>query len=61
MQKINCVQQINFANILKTKTTNTRLVFNLFEMWRENYCIEFNIKHALINEELIEFNVSQKN
>ena len=42
------------------KAKNTRLVFNLFEMQRENYCIEFNIKPALTNEELIEFNVSQR-
>ena len=40
------------TNICKAK--NKRSIFTPLEMWRESYSIDFNIKPAITNEELVE-------
>ena len=49
-------QELNFV---KLKMQDWFLTFLKCE--KKSYCIEFNIKPALTNEELIEFNVSERN
>ena len=49
----------NGSGTIICKAQNAKSVFNLLKMWRENYCISFNIKPALSNEELIEIHSSK--
>ena len=42
------------------RAQNATLIFNLLQMWRENYNISFNIKPAFTNEELIDLHLSAK-
>ena len=49
----------NGSGTIICKAKNTTLIFTLQKMWRENYSIDFNIKPALTNEELVELNSSK--
>ena len=49
----------NGSGTIICKAQNTRSIYGLLNMWRENYSISFNIKPALTNEELIELNSSE--
>ena len=49
----------NGSGTIICKAKNTRSIFTLQKMWRENYSIDFNIKPALTNEELVELNSSK--
>ena len=49
----------NGSGTIICKANNTRSIFTLQKMWRENYSIDFNIKPALTNEELVELNASK--
>ncbi len=40
------------SGIIICKAQNTRILFNIINMWRENFSISFDIKPALTSEEL---------
>ena len=44
----------NGTGIIICRAQESKTVFNLLKMWRENYNISFNIKPSLTNEELLE-------
>ena len=65
-QYIECFELIFIAHIpqdgsglLICKAQNNTTLFNILNMWRENFSIIFNIKPALTNEELITLNSSK--
>ena len=41
------------SGIIICKAKNAALLYEILNMWRENFCIVFNIKPALTNEELL--------
>ena len=43
------------SGLLICKAQNNTTLFNILNMWRENFSIIFNLKPALTNEELITF------
>ena len=49
----------NGSGTIICKAKNTRSIFIPLKMWRENYSIDFNIKPALTNEELVELHSSK--
>ena len=48
------------SGIIICKAINASTIFNLLKMWRENYCISFNIKPAITNEELLAIYCSEE-
>jgi len=49
----------NGSGTIICKAKNTRSIFTPLKMWRENYSIDFNIKPAITNEELVEIHSSK--
>ena len=49
----------NGSGTIICKAKNTRSIFTPLKMWRENYSIDFNIKPALTNDELVEIHSSK--
>ena len=47
------------SGLVLCKAQNTTTIFNILNMWRENFCISFDIKPALTNEELYSLHSSQ--
>ena len=43
----------NGSGVIICKSKNASTLFRIFNMWRENYSISFDIKPALTNEELL--------
>ena len=43
----------NGSGIIICKAQSAIILFNILNMWRENFSISFNIKPALTNEELL--------
>ena len=46
----------NGSGVIICKAQNTRIIFNLLNMWRMSYGISFDIQPALTSEDLIELN-----
>ena len=44
------------SGVIICKAQNTYTLFNILNMWRENFSISFNIKPALTNEDLLLLN-----
>ena len=40
------------SGVIICKAYNTLTIFSILNMWRENFCMSFNIKPALSSEEL---------
>ena len=49
----------NGTGVIICKAQNTTIIFNLLNMWRENFSISFNIKPALTNDELLTLKSSE--
>jgi len=49
----------NGSGTIICKAINAKSVYEPLKMWRESYSIEFNIRPALTNEELIEMHSSK--
>ena len=50
----------NGTGVIICKTQNANTIFNILNMWRENYSISFNIKPALTSEEILTLNSSKE-
>ena len=50
----------NGTGVIICKTQNTNTIFNILNIWRENYSISFNIKPALTSEEILTLNSSKE-
>ena len=50
----------NGSGVIICKAINASTIFKLLKMWRESYCISFNIKPAMTNEEMLTINVSEE-
>ena len=50
----------NGSGIIICKANNPKTLYNLIKMWRESYCIKFDVKPALTNEELLEIHSSKE-
>ena len=46
----------NRSGVIICRANTTSLLFKILKIWRENFNIEFNIKPALSNEELLSSN-----
>ena len=49
----------NGSGTIICKAKNSSSIYTPLKMWRENYSIDFNIKPALTNEELVELHSSK--
>ena len=49
----------NGSGTIICKAKNEKSIYYPLKMWRESYSIEFNIKPALTNEELVEIQSSK--
>ncbi len=49
----------NGSGTIICKAKNAKSIYDPLKMWRESYSIEFNIKPALTNEELVEIHSSK--
>ena len=49
----------NGTGVVICAANNATTVLNILNMWRKNFCISFNIKPALTNEELLTLNSSK--
>ena len=43
----------NGSGVIICQSQNTSLLFNILKMWRDSFCISFNIRPALTSEELL--------
>ena len=49
----------NGSGVIICTAQNTSTIFNILNMWRENFSISFNIKPALSSEELLNLKSSK--
>ena len=49
----------NGSGLIICKARDASIVFNIINMWRENYNILFNVKPALTNDELCTINATE--
>ena len=47
------------SGLIICKAQNTTTIFNILNMWRENFSISFNIKPALTSEDLLSLHSSK--
>ena len=43
----------NGSGVIICEASDTKILFKILKIWRENFSISFNIKPALTNEELL--------
>ncbi len=43
----------NGTGVIICEAQNMSLLFKIFKIWRENFCVSFNFRPALTNEQLL--------